>query len=152
MSPIPSWKRRRGSRFAVSYSSVWKAGLFEGDCYLVKADQVTKTPESGEFLENGAFVIRGERRYFRNVPVGAALGIAGDMLIGGPSSAVAPKTKPTVEIEPGEYNPDDQAKRVYRIFAGKVDDRRFLESAASTGQIVRFLPPGGSKGKGSSAG
>jgi len=149
---VPDTTIKEAARFAVSYSSVWKAGLFEGDCYLVKADQVTKTPESGEFLKKGAFVIRGERRYFRNVPVGAAVGIAGDMLIGGPSSAVAPKTKPVVEIEPGEYNPDDLAKRIYRIFAEKEKDRRFLKSVASTEQIVRFLPPGGSRVKGSSAG
>lgn len=145
---VPDTTLEEAARFAVSYSSVWKAGLFEGDCYLVKADQVTKTPESGEFLKKGAFVIRGERRYFRNVPVGVAVGIAGDMLIGGPSSAVVPEAKPVVEIEPGEYNSDDLAKRIYRIFAGKEDDRRFLKSVASTEQIVRFLPPGGSRVKG----
>ena len=120
---VPDTTLKEAAQFAVSYSSVWKAGLFEGDCYLVKADQVTKTPESGEFLKKGAFVIRGERHYFRNVPVGVAVGIAGDMLIGGPSSAVAPEAKPVVEIEPGEYNSDDLAKRIYRIFAGKEDDR-----------------------------
>ncbi|MEA2044998.1 MAG: ribosome rescue protein RqcH [Euryarchaeota archaeon] len=145
---VPDTTLEEAARFAVSYSSVWKAGLFEGDCYLVKADQVTKTPESGEFLKKGAFVVRGERRYFRNVPVGVAVGVAGDMLIGGPSSAVAPKAMPVVEIEPGEYNSDDLAKRIYRIFAGKEDDRRFLKSVASTEQIVRFLPPGGSRVKG----
>ncbi len=145
---VPDTTLEEAARFAVSYSSVWKAGLFEGDCYLVKADQVTKTPESGEFLKKGAFVIRGERRYFRNVPVGTAVGIAGDMLIGGPSSAVVPEAKPVVEIEPGEYNSDDLAKRIYRIFAGKEEDRKFLKSVASTEQIVRFLPPGGSKVRG----
>ncbi len=76
------------------------------------------------------------------------MGIAGDMLIGGPSSAVVPEAKLVVEIEPGEYNSDDLAKRIYRIFAGKEDDLRFLKSVASTEQIVRFLPPGGSRGRG----
>ena len=46
------------------------------DCYLIKGDQVSKTPESGEFLKKGGFVIRGERRYFKDVPLGIALGIA----------------------------------------------------------------------------
>ncbi|MHC1594290.1 MAG: NFACT RNA binding domain-containing protein [Methanotrichaceae archaeon] len=48
---VPDTTLEEAARFAVSYFSVWKGGLFEGDCYLVKADQVTKTPESGEFLK-----------------------------------------------------------------------------------------------------
>lgn len=144
---VPETTLEEAAQFAVSYSNVWKSGLFEGDCYLVKAEQVTKTPESGEFLKKGAFVIRGERRYFRDVPVGIAIGIEGEMLIGGPTSAIKGKTDPVVEIEPGEYNPDDLAKRIYRTFAEKERDRRFLKSVASTERIVSFLPPGGSRTK-----
>ena len=144
---VPETTLEEAAQFAVSYSSVWKAGLFEGDCYLVAAEQVTKTPESGEFLRKGAFVIRGERRYFKDVPTGLAIGIFEDMLIGGPVSAVKAKSNPVVEIEPGEFSPDDLAKRIYRTFAEKVDDRRYLKSVASTEQIVSFLPPGGSRAK-----
>ena len=144
---IPETTLEEAAQFAVSYSSVWKAGLFEGDCYLVKAEQVTKTPESGEFLRKGAFVIRGERRYFKDVPTGLAIGIFEDVLIGGPVSAVKAKSNPVVELEPGEYSPDDLAKRIYRTFTEKVNDRRYLKSVASTEQIVSFLPPGGSEVK-----
>ena len=133
------------AQFAVSYSSIWKAGLAAGDCYMVKAEQVTKTPEHGEFLKKGAFVIRGERRYFRDTPVGTAIGIEDGMLIGGPTSAVKPKVDPGVEIDPGEYNPDDLAKRIYRFFSEKIDDRAYLKSIASVDRIVQFLPPGGSR-------
>ena len=115
------------------------------DCYLIKGDQVSKTPESGEFLKKGGFVIRGERRYFKDVPVGIALGVAEGILIGGPVSAVKPKADPVVEIEPGEFNADDLAKRFYRQFSEKVEDRSFLKAAASVDQIVQFLPPGGSR-------
>jgi len=133
--------------FAVSYSSVWKGGLVAADCYLVRADQVSKTPEPGEFLKKGGFVIRGERRYFRDVPLGLAVGIADGVLIGGPVAAVRPKADPVVEIEPGEFNADDLAKRIYRIFSEKEEDRAYLKSIASVDQIVQFLPPGGSRMK-----
>lgn len=145
---VPEETLEEAASFAVSYSSLWKAGLFEGDCYLVGAEQVTKTPEPGEFLKKGAFVVRGERRYFRDVPLGVALGIAGDQLIGGPVSAVKPKADPFVEVEPGELSPEDLAKRIYRSFAEKEDDRRWLKAVASVDQIVSFLPPGGSRVKG----
>jgi hypothetical protein len=52
-----------------------------------------------------------------------------------------------VEIEPGEFNADDLAKRIYRQFLEKVEDRSFLKNVASVDQIVQFLPPGGSKMK-----
>lgn len=145
---VPESTLVEAAQFAVSYSSVWKAGLFEGDCYLINGDQVTKTPESGEFLRKGAFVIRGERRYFRDVPVDLAIGLADEMLIGGPTLAIKDRSKPVVEIEPGEFNSDDLAKRIYRIFAEKVDDRHFLKMVAPTERIVSFLPPGGSRVKG----
>jgi len=92
------------------------------DCYLIKGDQVSKTPESGEFLKKGAFVIRGERRYFRDVPwdwrghsrrgSDRRAGLGGQV-----------KADPCVEIEPGEFNADDLAKRIYRLFSEKVEDR-----------------------------
>lgn len=145
---VPEETLEEAASFAVSYSSLWKAGLFEGDCYLVNADQVTKTPEPGEFLKKGAFVVRGERQYFRDVPVGVALGIAGDQLIGGPISAVKPRADPIVEVEPGELSPEDLAKRIYRSFAEKEDDRRWLKAVASVDAIASFLPPGGSEVKG----
>jgi len=142
---VPESTILEAAQFAASYSSAWKAGLAAADCYLVKGDQVTKTPEHGEFLKKGAFVIRGERRYFRDMPFGVALGIADGILIGGPVLAVKPKADTAVEIEPGEFNADDLAKRIYRLFSEKVEDRAYLKSIASVDQIIQFLPPGGSK-------
>lgn len=144
---IPEETLAEAAQFSVSYSSVWKAGMYAGDCYVVKAEQVSKTPEHGEYLKKGSFVMRGERRYFKNVPVGVAVGIADDKLIGGPPSTVKPRAGHVIEVEPGEYNADDMAKRIYRLFAEKVKEKNYLKAIASTEQIVRFLPPGGSKMK-----
>ncbi|OPX79442.1 MAG: hypothetical protein A4E45_00721 [Methanosaeta sp. PtaB.Bin039] len=143
------------AQFAVSYSNLWKGGLGSGDCYLVGGEQVTKTPESGEALRKGAFVIRGERRYFRGVSLGVALALLRDRLIGGPISAIRSQAedagsdgedRPLVmEIEPGELSPDDLARRIYRGFLELDMDRRTLKAVASVEQIVSFLPPGGSR-------
>jgi predicted ribosome quality control (RQC) complex YloA/Tae2 family protein len=143
--PVPESTLQEAAVFAVSYSSVWKGGLVAADCYMITGDQVSKTPESGEFLKKGAFVIRGERTYFKDTPLGLALGIADGVLVGGPVSAIKPKADPVVEIEPGELNADDLAKKIYRQFADKEEDRAFLKSVASVDQMVQFLPPGGSR-------
>ncbi|MDD1742503.1 MAG: NFACT family protein, partial [Methanotrichaceae archaeon] len=147
---IPDTSLQEAAQFAVSYSSVWKAGQFSGDCYQVAGNQVTKTPEHGEFLRKGSFVIRGERKYYRDIGVGIGIGISEGILIGGPISSVKLKADPVVEIEPGKYNADDLAKRIYRLFSEKVDDKKYLKAVASVDQIVSFLPPGGSRLKGES--
>ena len=139
---------QEAAQFAVSYSNLWKSGLAAGDCYAVGGSQVSKTPEPGEFLKKGAFVIRGARRYFRDMPLGLALGISDSTLVGGPILAVKRKVDPGVEVEPGEYNPDDLAKIIYRMFMEKIEDRAYLKAVASVDQIVQFLPPGGSRIKG----
>ena len=69
---VDGWEE--AAQFAVSYSSVWKDGKFEGDVYEVDPDQVSKTPESGEYIEKGSFVVRGDREYYRDTSVGVAVG------------------------------------------------------------------------------
>ncbi len=142
---VPETTIREAGQFAVSYSNLWREGVASGDCYVVRGDQVTKTPEHGEFLRKGAFVIRGERRYLRDVPLGVGLAIVDDLLIGGPIAAIKSKSSRIIELEPGEYMPDDLAKRIYRQLLEVYEDKRYLKSIASPEKIVAFLPPGGSR-------
>lgn len=139
------------AQFAVSYSSVWKSGQFSGDCYWVRPEQVSKTPESGEYVAKGAFIIRGERNYVKNVEARAAVGVrldeTGCYIIGGPVAAVKARAKYSVTIEPGEFNQGDIAKKIYRYFlehAGD-DDAKAIRQAASPDKVSPFLPPGESR-------
>ncbi|HUL62168.1 MAG TPA: ribosome rescue protein RqcH [Methanocella sp.] len=136
------------AQFAVSYSSVWKAGQFSGDCYWVRPEQVSKTPESGEYVAKGAFIVRGERNYVKDVPVRAAVGIrfdeSGCYVIGGPVAAVKARAKYSLEIEPGELNQGDAAKKIYRHFLehASPDDAKAIRQAASPDRVMVFMPPG----------
>ncbi|MFB6308009.1 MAG: ribosome rescue protein RqcH [Haloarculaceae archaeon] len=145
---IPDRSKQEAAQFAVSYSSVWKDGKFAGDAYMVEPDQVSKTPESGEYLEKGGFAIRGDRTYFRDVAVGVAVGIACEdetRVIGGPPDAITPRVETSIEVEPGRYAQNDIAKRLYRAFRERFADQSFVRSVASPDQIQEFLPPGGSR-------
>jgi predicted ribosome quality control (RQC) complex YloA/Tae2 family protein len=136
------------AQFAVSHSSVWKAGQFSGDCYWVRPEQVSKTPESGEYVAKGAFIVRGERNYFKDVPVCAAVGIrfdeSGCCVIGGPVAAVKARAKYSLEIEPGELNQGDAAKKIYRHFLehASQDDAKAIRQTASPDRVMVFMPPG----------
>ena len=50
-------------------------GFTSQDVFWVYPDQVSKTPEAGEFLSKGSFVIRGHRNYIRGARVKLAVGI-----------------------------------------------------------------------------
>ncbi|MBC7115199.1 MAG: DUF814 domain-containing protein [Archaeoglobi archaeon] len=134
--------------FAVSYSSLWKAGAYSGDCYWVYPDQVSKTPESGEYLPKGAFVIRGERNYIRNVPLKLSIGIEisdETRLMCGPETAVEKWCKYHVSIVPGDVDKNAASRRIHEIFRERCDpeDRRIVKEVASPSEILKVLPPGG---------
>ncbi|ELY47265.1 ribosome rescue protein RqcH [Natronorubrum sulfidifaciens] len=145
---LPDSSIEEAAQFAVSYSSVWKDGRYAGDVYAVDSDQVTKTPESGEYLEKGGFAIRGERTYHRDTPVGVAVGIQCEpytRVIGGPPAAIEATAETTIELEPGRYAQADAAKRLYRRFREEFEDESFVRKIASPDRIQHFMPPGGSR-------
>ncbi|MES3517728.1 MAG: ribosome rescue protein RqcH [Natronomonas sp.] len=145
---IPDSSRAQAAQFAVSYSSVWKDGKFAGDVYEVSPDQVSKTPESGEYIEKGSFVIRGDREYYRDTPVGVAVGISCEpetRVIGGPPEPITEQAETTVEIEPGQYAQNDIAKRIYRSLRERFRDTSFVRKVASPDRIQEFCPAGGSR-------
>ncbi|MFQ6072608.1 MAG: ribosome rescue protein RqcH, partial [Methanosarcinales archaeon] len=102
---VPNTTLEETAQFAISYSKVWKSGHYSGDCYWVTPEQVSKTPEHGEYIVRGSFIIRGKRNYFKNTQVGIAIGIEEKecRVIGGPVSAIKKHSKYAIEIEPGEF-------------------------------------------------
>ncbi|MBI4814163.1 MAG: NFACT family protein, partial [Methanobacterium sp.] len=55
---IPESTIQEAGTLAASFSSAWNKGYGSQDVYWVHPDQVSKTPQSGEFVARGAFIIR----------------------------------------------------------------------------------------------
>jgi predicted ribosome quality control (RQC) complex YloA/Tae2 family protein len=137
------------AQFAASYSGAWRSGHFSADVYSALPSQVSKTPMSGEFVSRGSFIVRGERTYYRNVPLAVGIGLMLEphaAVIGGPPSVIRGKTKAFIELRPGQYEPNDVAKKVLRILKQNVTDEeeKALKAVLNTEQVASFVPPGGS--------
>ncbi|RZN16144.1 MAG: fibronectin-binding domain-containing protein [Methanosarcinales archaeon] len=141
---MPETTLKEAAQFTVSHSSVWKSGYAEGECYFVLPEQVSKTPEHGEFLPKGSFIIRGKRNYMK-AAVGIAVGINNEKCLCGPNDAVRNRVDTMVELEPGAFNGNDMSTKIYRIFAEQAKDVRSLKMYASPEIISRCMPPGGSQ-------
>ncbi|EJN58892.1 ribosome rescue protein RqcH [Halogranum rubrum] len=144
---IPEQSREEAAQFAVAYSSIWKEGRFADDAYMVSADQVSKTPESGEYVEKGSFVVRGDRTYYEDVAAEVAVGLRCEpdtRVVGGPPSAIEDDTETSIRLQPGRYAQNDMAKMLYRKFRERFADQSFVRKVASADMIQEFLPSGGS--------
>jgi hypothetical protein len=136
------------AQFAASYSGSWRSGHFSADVYSVLPPQVSKTPETGEYVSRGSFIVRGERTWYRNVPLGIAIGMQLEpqaAVIGGPTAAIRKHAKSYVELKPGQFEPNDVAKKVLRILKGKFPEDEFkgLKNILNTETVAAFVPPGG---------
>jgi hypothetical protein len=119
--------------FALAHSKAWNAGIREGSAYWVLPDQVSKTPEAGEFVPRGAFIIRGRRNYVHHIQMELAVGeveVQGARkVMCGPRSAFA-GSKRYMVIAPG-----DMAR-------SKLSASLSKELGVPEEEVSRVLPPG----------
>lgn len=128
---------KESGEFAASFSSAWSKGFTSQDVLWVNPDQVSKTPEAGEFLAKGSFVIRGHRNYIRGARVKLAIGIVdyeGKRIMVGPIEALEAHCENFVVIKPGFTKKEAIAKKI--IHKINEDDLLTLDD------IIRVLPSG----------
>jgi hypothetical protein len=131
--PISEKTLEEACMFAASYSRAWNQ-FGEASAYWVLPEQVSKTPESGEFVPKGGFIIRGKRNYCRSkleVAVGLIPLENQEKLMGGPITAVAARAvKGYVILTPGTTKKSMIAQKLAKAFH------------VSTDTIEKVLPPG----------
>ncbi|MFH0816803.1 MAG: ribosome rescue protein RqcH [Methanobacteriota archaeon] len=126
--------RREACEFSLTFSKLWNAGLATGASYWVTPDQVSKTPNPGEYLAKGAFVIRGKRNYAQEIRVRCALGVleygGQSLAMCGPVTAVEANCAKYIVLDPGEVKKSDIAKEASKALGLPLDD------------IMQVMPPG----------
>lgn len=123
---------RETCQFSVCFSKAWKRlGIVQA--YWVLPEQVSKTPQSGEYLPKGAFIIRGKRNYCKCVlelAVGEIVIKGVKKIMSGPVDAVKKYTNTYVVLVPGSTTK--------HLIAGQLS--KTLRVPVS--KIERLLPPG----------
>lgn len=121
-------------QFSLAHSKAWSSKIASGTAYWVKPEQVSKTPESGEYLPKGSFVIRGKRNYFHHLGLVLAVGEVEHkdekLLMCSPPSVAEKVSKKYVTFRPGEKKKNAFAKELSKDFKVSVDD------------VLPILPPG----------
>jgi len=114
----------------VSFSRVFKSGQSNSPVFWVSPEQVTKNPNTGEYLTKGAFVIRGKTNYVDN-KINLAIGKTEEgKLMAAPLQAIKAHCKEYAIIVQGKSKPSDIAKKIRSLLGGSLDE------------IIRLLPSG----------
>jgi predicted ribosome quality control (RQC) complex YloA/Tae2 family protein len=123
---------REACIFSASYSKAWRQ-FAEAQAYWVLPEQVSKTPQTGEFLPKGAFVIRGKRNYYRcklEVAIGRVTIDETEKIMGGPVNAVKKRSDRYIVLVPGSLHRGDVAKKLAEVFNVHREE------------VERVIPPG----------
>ncbi|MGC8608955.1 MAG: ribosome rescue protein RqcH, partial [Thermoplasmata archaeon] len=126
---------REACIFAASFSRAWAAGIASSTVYWVYPSQVSKTPESGEYVSTGSWIIRGKRNYITDLEL--RLGICMIEIEKTNIPMIAPYTvlkenQKYVVITPGETRRIEAVKKI----------AEFLST--NKNEIEKILPPGNS--------
>jgi predicted ribosome quality control (RQC) complex YloA/Tae2 family protein len=120
---IPEQTFKETACFAASYSNAWREGWGSAKIFFVNPDQVTKSPNPGEYLKKGSFFIKGKKNFvpkpFLELAIGLKLENVGEMennvpdsekkeinfvyfprIIAGPPTAIKKTTENYVRIVP----------------------------------------------------
>lgn len=114
-----------------TFSRAWKLMMSTQAIFYVKPDQLSKTPNTGEFLSKGAFVVRGKTSYVDN-RINLAVGMREDgKIMSGPQEAVKQHCAKMLVLKQGASKVSDIAKLIKKKIGGDLDE------------IIRALPGGG---------
>jgi predicted ribosome quality control (RQC) complex YloA/Tae2 family protein len=130
---VPASTKEEAAQFCAVYCRAWKLGLAMVEVFSVAPEQLSKEPNSGEFLPKGAFVVRGKVSYY-NSRLEVCVGKLPDgRVMAAPQLAVLYHCGRGHMVLQGNEKSSDVAKRLAKSLDAEVDD------------IIAVLPPGGVK-------
>jgi len=118
----------------ICHSKGWNTNICY-DCYWVYGKQVSKTPNSGEFVVQGSFIIKGEKNKIRWTKLEMGYVLYKDQLMLSPYSRIA-KIIPRIKIIPGKMRQKDILSNIKKTFNINEVPNKILKSKSRISNIV----------------
>jgi predicted ribosome quality control (RQC) complex YloA/Tae2 family protein len=135
----PEGTLQEAAQFAGSYSNAWKEGMGSVDVYSARKEQVSRHSH-GEYVPKGGFVIKGNRKWFKNIELKMYIGVTESGIECIPALCGHGRFMSYVEIRPGGVGKSDLSKKLFQLLSEKLEeDKRNWDEE----DITRALPPGG---------
>jgi predicted ribosome quality control (RQC) complex YloA/Tae2 family protein len=146
-STLDEDKLLEAATMALCWSRAWAGGGAHGTVYSVKPAQVSKTANTGEFVGKGAFIVRGQRKWFKDLDVQIGIGIVAingvPLLMGATPSTIKNICKRYAILAPGLTKKEQLANKIYKNTGLITDD--ILGILPGAGEILEdygiFSPP-----------
>ena len=146
-STLDEDKLLEAATMALCWSRAWAGGGAHGTVYSVKPAQVSKTANTGEFVGKGAFIVRGQRTWFKDLDVRLGIGIVAingvPLLMGATPATIKNICKRYAILVPGLTKKEQLANQIYKNTGLITDD--ILGILPGSGQIIEdygiFSPP-----------
>jgi predicted ribosome quality control (RQC) complex YloA/Tae2 family protein len=146
-SALDDDKLLEAATMALCWSRAWAGGGAHGTVYSVKPAQVSKTANTGEFVGKGAFIVRGQRTWFKDLDVRLGIGIVAvngvPLLMGATPATIKNICKRYAILVPGLTKKEQLANQIYKNTGLITDD--ILGILPGSGQIIEdygiFSPP-----------
>ncbi|MFH0714135.1 MAG: NFACT RNA binding domain-containing protein, partial [Candidatus Diapherotrites archaeon] len=138
---IPNVKDlREAAEFAGIFSKAWGSGSAGVDVYSAAPSQVSKQAQSGESMGTGAFMIYGEREWYKRIPLQAGIGVdANGRVQCGSLDATKANCGKILEIVPGRESKSDATKKIRHVFV------KYFQKDLELDEILSVLPNGESQ-------
>ena len=119
-------KLNEAAVLALAWSRAWNGGGAHGTVYSVKPAQVSKSAQTGEFVGKGAFVVRGQRTWYKDMDVRIGIGLIAvngvPMVVSGTPEHVQATCPRHAVLAPGRMKKEQLANTIYRTTGLSTDD------------------------------
>ncbi len=125
-SSLDKAKLNDAAMMALAWSRAWNSGGSHGTVYSVKPAQVSKSAQTGEFVGKGAFVIRGQRTWYKDLNLRLGIGIVAingvPLMLTSTPEHIKEICQRYAILSPGLTKKDRLANQIYKNTGLSTDD------------------------------
>ena len=126
ITPITDDLLEEAAQMAICWSRAWQSGKGHGTVYAVKPGQVSKTAQTGEYIGKGAFIVRGQRKWFKDLDMKIGIGLVSVnnivMIIAGTPNVIKEKFPRYAILSHGMTKKETVANQISKFTGLPTDD------------------------------